>query len=74
MSNANKKVIGGYEFEAVRFKVPAPHWRLKLPNGEILDSGVGGFNGQSKPKLFESVEYTLQRLGEERFRSFMMLD
>ena len=65
----NKKTIGGIEFEAVRFKTPIPHWRLKLPNGTILEAGAGGFDTSSRPKLWDSVQYMLDRLGKERFIS-----
>ncbi|MGR5347447.1 hypothetical protein [Vibrio mediterranei] len=67
--NQSIKVIGGIRFEAVRFKQPCPHWRLRLPTGEILQSGAGGFDGRSRPLLWASVEHMLRRLGKERFVS-----
>tara|TARA_B100002049_G_C16078524_1_gene376155 strand:+ start:129 stop:350 length:222 start_codon:yes stop_codon:yes gene_type:complete len=67
MRDLNKREIGGIKFEAIRQKRPIPHWRLKLPNGEILAAGAGGFDTSSRPKLWESVEYMLKRLGQERF-------
>ena len=69
MTIENIKVIGGIEFTAVRFAKPIPHWRLQLPSGEILEAGASSLDSRSRPKLFESVEYLMQRLGEERFRA-----
>jgi len=61
MSQSNRFTIGDVEFEAVRFTAPIPHWRPKIiETGEILESGV--FNGESRPKMRESIEYFYQRI------------
>ena len=49
------------EFEAVRFTAAVPHWRPKITEtGEIPESGI--FNGESRPKMRESIEYFYQRI------------
>lgn len=49
--------VRGVDFEAVRFMVPIPHWRLKiLETGEVWEPGTGGVKGDSVPKLIASVE------------------
>lgn len=72
--NSNTVVIGGVQIEAVRFKAPIPHWRPKLPNGEIVDVGV--FKSDSRPKMFEDIEYFFVRIckrdGEELKRRFKL--
>ena len=55
----NTKEIGGITFTAVRFSKPCPHWRVKLPNGVVMGSGV--FDGRSRPKLFASIEDSFER-------------
>lgn len=61
MSQSNRFSVGDVEFEAVRFISPIPHWRPKIvETGEILESGV--FNGESRPKMRESIEYFYQRI------------
>jgi hypothetical protein len=69
MCTLNKRTIGGIKLETIKVITPRPHWLLKLPNGEVLQSGAGGFDNSTRPRLWESVEYTLERLGQERFVS-----
>lgn len=60
------KNIAGVEFEAVRVMRPRPHWRAKVvKTGFVYDAGC--FNSESRPKLFESIEYMARRVGAERF-------
>lgn len=54
-------IVGGVEFEAVRFTHPRPHWRPKIiETGEIIESGV--YKSESRPKMIESIEYFLERI------------
>lgn len=49
--------VKGVDFEAVRFTVPIPHWRLKIVETvEVWQPGTGGIKGESVPKLIASVE------------------
>ena len=60
------RTIAGVEFEAVRMMRPIPHWRAKVvKTGYLFESGC--FKSESKPKMFESIEYTASRLGADRF-------
>jgi hypothetical protein len=60
------KTIAGIEFEAVRIMRPIPHWRPRVVStGYLYDSGI--FNSESRPKMFESIEYMARRIGHERF-------
>ena len=68
----NKRIISqhtlhGMTFEAIRFKAPLPHWRLKTPTGEILEPGAAGLDSSSRPKLFASLDYLAERVGKDRF-------
>ena len=60
--NSNTIKIGEVTIEAVRFKAPTPHWRPKLPNGVILESGA--FKSDSRPKMFADIEYFFNRICE----------
>jgi hypothetical protein len=62
----DRKVISGIEFEAVRVMRPIPHWRAKVvETGYVFEPGI--YNGESRPKLWGSIEYMAKRLGEDRF-------
>ena len=62
----NKRTIAGIEFEAVRMTSPVPHWRVKVcKTGYIYETGI--FSSESRPKLWESMEYMVSRIGAERF-------
>ena len=59
----DKRTIGGVEFEAVRFDRPVPHWRLRVVlTGYTFEAGC--FKSESRPKLWESVEYTARVVGD----------
>lgn len=65
-NDPSRRTIAGIEFEAVRFTRPCPHWRPKvLQTGYLYEAGC--FKSESRPKLWESMEYTARRCGEERF-------
>lgn len=67
----NQATIAGVDLEAVRELTPIPHWRVKVVRtGFVYDAGC--FKSESRPKMWASVEYTAQRLGEERFRNEML--
>ena len=66
----NSKTILGLKFTAIRTMRPIPHWRVQIPSGEILDNGVAGFNGESRPKLWESIEYLAKRMPDRFIREF----
>ena len=59
--------VGGLSFEAVRFTRPIPHWRLKVPSGDVWNDGAGGISNVSIPKMKADLEYALTRFGKERF-------
>jgi len=61
--NDDRRLVSGVELEAVRVRVPTPHWRVKVvATGHVLPPGI--FCGQSKRKLWQSVEDTASRRGE----------
>lgn len=66
MNNQSRRTVAGVEFEAVRFMSPAPHWRPRVvKTGYVFDVGV--FKNDSRPHMWESMEYMAHRIGCERF-------
>lgn len=63
----NKFTVCGLEFESIRESYPIDHWKLKIPSGEILDAGVAGIKGESRPKQRASLQYLADRIGHDRF-------
>jgi hypothetical protein len=62
----NTAKISGIEFEAVRKTRPIPHWLPKVVStGYVFGCGI--FDSGSRPKMWESMRYMRDRLGEERF-------
>ena len=62
----NRREIAGIRFEAVRFVWPLPHWRPKIvETGYIYPAGI--FSGESRPRMWESMEDTARVTGPERF-------
>ena len=62
----NRKTIAGIEFEAIRETKPIPHWRARVvATGYTYEPGC--FKSHSRPALWESIEYTAKRRGEELF-------
>ena len=59
--------VGGLAFTAVKYTHPIPHWRLKVPSGEVWNDGAGGISNVSIPKMKADLEYALSRFGKERF-------
>ncbi len=59
--------VGGLTFEAIRYHNPIPHWRLKIPSGEIYGAGTAGISNESVPKMKADLEYLLKRFGSEEF-------
>lgn len=67
--NESKRTVCGLTFEAVRFKRPIPHWRLRLPCGKVWEPGTAGIKGDSRRAMWDSLEYLASRIGSERFVS-----
>ena len=66
MAETNRKIIAGVEFEGVRMANPCFHWRARVvKTGYVYDAGC--FKSESRPKLWDSIEYTATRIGAERF-------
>jgi hypothetical protein len=71
MNAIETKIIAGVEFEAVRMSRPIPHWRPRvIETGCLIEAGV--FKSESRPKMWESMEYTARRIGKQRFQADML--
>lgn len=57
------RIVGDVEFEAVRMKLPCPHWRAKVTKTGVIYEG-GCFKGLASLATFwESVERTARIRG-----------
>jgi len=70
MQKTKTFTVEGVTFEAVRYQIPIPHWRLRLPTGEILNPGTSGLSSESVPKMKADMEYLVKRFGKAQLRGF----